>query len=137
MTLIAPQAASAAGCLKYMPAKATVVGRVYERTDWGPPNYGEDTTHDSRERHLYVRLKKPLCVAADRHSNSNDPAEEKVQIMELTWDPKKVPVPATVGRWVLLNGGLFHGDNGHHHTRVLLMVSSVKPIGRTPPGKSN
>ena len=134
VTLLSPQALSATHCLKYMPAEVTVVGRVYEQTDWGPPNYGEDPAHDSRERHDYIHLDKPLCVAGSQYSDLNDIPERNVLIMELTWDTEKKLLANAVGRRVLLRGGLFHGFNGHHHTRVLLMVSHLELLGRTLSG---
>jgi hypothetical protein len=123
--LLASPATASGHCFKYAQANVAVIGKVVERTDWGPPNYGEDPAHDSRERHNYVLLEQPLCVDGD----FDDPAERDVRTMELAWDPDKEPFPAAVGRRVRLNGFLFHAISGHHHTRVLLMVRSVLILG--------
>jgi len=132
--LLAPAVGSATQCFKYQPAKVSVSGTVFERSDWGPPSYGEDPAHDRRERHDYIRLDKPLCVAVDPRSDLNSVTdsvtERNVRLMELSWD--RGPFPNAVGRRVLLSGGLFHAFTGHHHTRVLLMVSRVEPLVRNP-----
>jgi len=117
----------AAPCFKYgPPAKAQVSGRLFKRTDWGPPNYGEDPAHDSHERHTYIRLDKLLCVVGrDTRANLDEIPEMHVSIMELAWDPRQLKFTYPAGRHLLLFGWLFHGDNGHHYTRVLLFVSHV------------
>lgn len=118
---------STAQCLNYEPTKVTITGWVFERADWGPPNYGEDPAHDSRERHDYVRLDKPICVVGSSHSDLDDQTETGVKLMELSWDPKGVPFPPAIGRRVVLRGTLFHGFDAHHHTPVLLWVTAVDP----------
>jgi len=115
-------------CLQYEPSKVAVTGSIFERTDWGPPNYGEDPTHDTRERHDYIRLETTLCVIGNTRSDSYDQTERNVKFMELAWDPEKMPFPRVVGRHAVLHGTLFHGFDGHHHTRVLLSVTAVEPL---------
>jgi hypothetical protein len=116
-------------CFQYGPAKVAVKGWIFERTDWGPPNYGDDPAHDSRERHDYIRLDKTLCVIGNPRSDSYDQTERNVKLMELAWQPEKMPFPPTIGRHASLCGTLFHGFDGHHHTRVLLSVTAVGPMG--------
>lgn len=125
-TLLASAAGSAVPCFRYEPAKVSVSGTVFERTDWGPPNYGEDPAHDRREPHDYIRLDKPLCVFGVPGDAPDDITENNVSIVELARDSEEWPIPNAVGRHVLLTGGLFHAISGHHHTRVLLMVSRVR-----------
>ena len=117
---------AAARCLHYEPTEVAVTGFVFERDDWGPPNYGEDPAHDSHERHDYVRLDRPLCVIGDSASNLNSATENNLKLLQLTWSqPKR---PSSIGRHVLLRGKLFHGFSGHHHTRVLLWVDAAEPL---------
>jgi hypothetical protein len=126
--LLASAAGSAAHCLRYLPSKVSVTGTVFERTDWGPPNYREDPAHDRPEPHDYIRLDTPLCVFGVPGDAPDDITEKNVSIMELAWDSEEWPIPNVVGRHVLLTGGLFHAISGHHHTRVLLMVSRVRAV---------
>jgi len=124
--LLAPTAALAARCLQYEPAKVAVSGVVFARTDWGPPGYGEDPAHDERERHLYVRLDRSLCVLRSYRDDPDDQTERNVRVMELTW--AFGAFPKVQDRHVLMRGHLFHGYDGHHHTRVLLWVDRVRRL---------
>ena len=63
-------ASSAAHCWRYEPSKIVVTGHIFERSDWGPPNYGENPKTDSHERHLFIRLNAPLCVMGDQHGDT-------------------------------------------------------------------
>src|SRR5689334_11373468 len=70
-----------AGCYQYEPGQVTVRGRIFLRTDFGPPGYGEDPAHDSREGHIYIKLDKELCV----EDSADGEAESNVKIMQMVY----------------------------------------------------
>ena len=105
--------------MKYGPA-VVVTGRIVAKTEYGPPNYGEDPAHDSRETRLYIRLDAPICVDASRDGW----AATDVRLMQLIycctfhkdW----------IGKRASLNGRLTPWETGHHYTPVLIEVSKTK-----------
>lgn len=117
-----------ARCYQYEPATVTVTGLIFLRTDFGPPNYGEDPAHDSRERHIYIRLDKRLCVEADVEGE----AEANVRVMQMVY---MIHLPFKlewVGKHVSVTGTLLHGHTGHHWTKVLIIPSTTQILR---PGK--
>ena len=127
-SLISPNAAMGAHCFKYEPALVTISGTISVREDYGPPNYGEDPAHDSRESHLYIALDNPLCVDAGDESGPNAEAESNVKSMEMVYF--KPFQNRWLGRQVLVEGTLFHAFSGHHHTPVLIRVKTARLLKR-------
>ncbi len=127
--LIAASPATAAECARYEPAVVTVTGKIFVREDYGPPGYGEDPAHDSKERHLYIALDKPLCVAAGKDADNR--AERNVKSMEMVYGDYRFQ-KKWLGPRVSVSGTLFHGFNAHHHTRVLITVSETHVLPAAP-----
>jgi len=122
---LAGSVGASAGCLEYGPVKVTLSGTISAREDFGPPGYGEDPKHDSRERHLYLNLDNPVCVSA-RAGDDLDAAESGVDKMEMVYFS---PLPfqhVWLGKHVSVTGTLFHGFSGHHWTRVLITPTETK-----------
>ena len=111
--------------LHYWPEEITLTGRVVYRTFYGPPNYGENPKTDSRESQYILILDSAVDVVAG--SDPTDQTERSVRRMTLVvHDFAAHPVRPLLGRRVLIEGTLFHAITGHHHTRVLITVSSIK-----------
>jgi len=109
--------------LHYEPEKVTLTGRLVYRTFYGPPNYGENPKTDSRETQPILILDAPVDVIASQY----DSAERGVKRVTLVvMDFKANPVSPRLGMRVIVEGTLFHANTGHHHTKVLMTVSSIK-----------
>ncbi len=119
MLVSVPALPAHANCLEYGPAKVTLTGVISERTDFGPPNYGEDPKRDSKERHLYLKLDKVVCVSAQAGDNYND-AESGVTTMQMVYFTHLKFRKEWIGKHVSVTGTLFHGFSGHHWTAVLI-----------------
>jgi uncharacterized protein DUF4431 len=119
--------------LHYEPEKVTLTGRLVYRTFYGPPNYGENPKTDSRETQPILILDSMVDVIASA-SDPTDEAERLVKRITLViHDFKANPVRPLLGKRVRVEGTLFHANTGHHHTKVLLEVSSLRAAKR---GKS-
>ena len=115
----------------YGPEKVALTGRVVSRTFYGPPGYGENPKTDSRESQYILLLDRPIDVLG----SPDDEAERGVkQITLVVSDFKATPVRPWLHQRVVIEGTLFHAITGHHHTRVLIEVSTV---GAAKRGKSN
>ena len=132
--LVAPPAF--ADCLKFAPAKVTLTGVIRTRVDFGPPNYGEDLKHDSKEEHLYLHLDKSVCIEADPASESE--AVKKTRLMEMVYfihQPLMVyfihqPFKHEwLGKHVSVTGTLFHAITGHHWTPALITPTETHILG--------
>jgi hypothetical protein len=120
-----------ANCLKYEPEKVTLAGVISERVDFGPPGYGEDPKHDSKEPHLYLKLDKTVCLSAKPGDDLNG-GEYGVKQMQMVYFIHLKFRKAWLGKHVSVTGTLFHGITGHHHTAVLITPSGthVLPAAR-------
>lgn len=116
--------ASADSCLHYGEPDATVRGKVHLRTFYGPPGYGETPRIDRRETQAFLFLSSPICVEA---SGAADEPEEHAQA-EITLVPLHGEnLKAYQARSISATGRLFHAISGHHHTPVLIEITSVEP----------
>ncbi len=123
---VASQSAARRRVLHYEPEKVTLKGKVVSRTFYGPPNYGENPKTDSRESQYILILDSAVDVVA----TGNDPTDQTERgvrrVTLVVNDFAAHPVRPLIGRRVLIEGTLFHAITGHHHTRVLITVSSIK-----------
>ena len=115
----------AQACLSYEPELVTVTGTIRTRTFAEPPNYESDAKGDAREDVWVVRLAKPLCVSAKGDAE----AEKNVTDLQLVFPEGQKQYDqyrSLKGRRVSIKGTLFHAETGHHHTKVLLTVTSIR-----------
>ena len=108
--------------LRYETANVTLTGRLVYRTFYGPPNYGETPKTDSRETQAILLLDSPIDVIGTPNDEINE-TERGVKAITLVSDRS---LRSFVGKRVTVQGKLFHAHTGHHHTKVLMSVSSVK-----------
>jgi|SRR5215831_3746945 len=108
--------------LYYQPEKATVTGRIVYRTFFGPPGYGENPKTDSRETQDILLLDSPVDVIRTTHDDW-DGTERRINRITLVLDHS---ISHFIGKKVVVAGTLFHAYSGHHHTKILMVVSSVK-----------
>ena len=115
--------------LHYEPEKVSITGTIVSRTFFGPPNYGENPKTDSKESQYILVLDTPIDVVGDNKYNE---AERGVkQITLVVHDFKATPVRPWLGKRVTIEGTLFHAITGHHHTKVLIEVSTIGAAKRS------
>jgi hypothetical protein len=130
-----PIPAAATDCFKYLPAIVTVSGVISTETNFGPPGFGEDPSHDSKEKQLFVVLDSPLCVNGDKDPKSpNAESEIDVAKMEMVYFPENPFQKMWLGKHVSVTGKLFHAFDAHHHTPVLIIANETSVL---PSGPSN
>ena len=108
--------------LRYETENVTLTGRIVYRTFYGPPNYGETPKEDARESQPILMLDSAIDVIGKPNDEINE-TERGVKAITLVSEQMLRPF---VGKRVSVQGSLFHAHTGHHHTKVLMSVSSVK-----------
>jgi Domain of unknown function (DUF4431) len=94
------------------------------RTFYGPPGYGEDPAHDSRETQAQLRLARPVCVNDD----SGGVAERYQLVITLVPLGKGVHFSRLIGQRIQVRGKLYPAETGHHHTPLLLSVENAADV---------
>lgn len=112
--------------LHYEPEKVTLTGRVVSRTFYGPPNYGENPRTDSKESQYILLLDSPVDVVGSKDDLLTQTERGVTRVTLVVDDFDAHPVRPLLGRRVEVGGTLFHAHTGHHHTKVLIWVSSIR-----------
>jgi hypothetical protein len=119
----------AGDCVNYGPSVVKVTGSIFTKEYFGPPNYGENPSTDSRERFYFIALDRPLCVAGDRKGDQK--AENTVKTMEMVYYPGTFQ-KIWLGKHVSVTGTLFHAITAHHHSPVLITANETRLLPRRP-----
>ena len=101
------------------------------RTFYGPPNYGENPKTDSKESQYVLLLDSPIDVVGSKEDVITQTEREVRRITLVVIDFKANTVKPLLGSRVVVEGTLFHAHTGHHHTRVLIEVSSIRKLGKS------
>ena len=112
--------------LNYEPANVTLTGVVVSKTYYGPPDYGESPKTDSRESQYVLILDSAVDVVGDQSEPTTELGVKRVTLV--VNDFKAHPVENLLGTRVEVQGTLFHASTGHHHTKVLINVTSIKKL---------
>jgi len=112
--------------LHYEPEKVTLTGRLVYRTFYGPPNYGENPKTDSRETQPILILDSAVDVVA----NGGDPTDQTERGVKGITLVVEHSTRRFIGKRIAVEGTLFHANTGHHHTKVLMTVASIKKANR-------
>ena|SRR5258708_25691079 len=116
-----------AGCLSYKPVVVVLRGILIRKTFPGPPNYRSIRNGDTGETYWFVQLDRLICVNQDRPEPDLNPAQKSVRRVQLVLEPSAYKKYKTLlGKRVVLTGTLFGAHSGHHHTPVLLTVSTLE-----------
>jgi hypothetical protein len=107
---------------QYEPAISVLTGKLETENFWGPPGYGEDTLTDMKENCAMLILDAPIDVLADTSGEFNQAADD-VGTIQLA---STISLTDYVGKRVTIKGKLFGAQTAHHHTPVLLDVTSVE-----------
>lgn len=124
----AQQSTTSSGCLSYEPTMVKVSGTLIQKTFPGPPNYESVRKGDKAEVDWLVELRSPVCVTEDKADPDLNPSQDRIHELQLVLSPEAFKdYRNLMGRDVVAQGTLFGAHTGHHHTPVLLTVSSIKP----------
>lgn len=125
------QTTTRAGCLSYEPSVVTLEGKLTQKTFPGPPNYANIHKGDAPETYWFLSLEHPVCVDEDPTSEHVNNAQKEVRLVQLVVD-QQIYKRSTglIGKHVVTTGTLFGGINGHHHTPVLLTVTTLRDSSR-------
>lgn len=123
-------AAQDGGWLHYEPAVVTLRGKLTMIVKYGPPNYGEDPERDSVEHPIILILPLPIRVQGDPNSELNSETVTNIGHVQLViYTGVAAGYSRYFGRNVEVTGSLMKSFSGHHHTDVLLIVKTLKPVG--------
>src|ERR671926_549033 len=109
-------------CVSYEPAEVALKGTIRQHTFAGPPNYESVARGDQAETVWLLHLTQPICVSA----SSDWEKETGVSGLQLVFANSGEYDKSLLGRKVVVTGTLYHQHTGHHHTKVLIKVSSIK-----------
>jgi len=110
-------------CVSYEPDAVVLKGTIRQHTFPGPPNYESVARGDQAERVLVLHLAEPICVSA----STDWEKETGVSDLQLVFINNRSQFGKSLaGRKVVVTGTLYHQHTGHHHTKVLIKVSSIK-----------
>jgi hypothetical protein len=113
--------ASDASCLKYEPAKVSLVGLVEPKIFYGPPNYGENPSMDKKEVVAVLKLDWPLETCSGLNGDHDGRGSKALQMVF-----HKPPYGKQWnGKRVVVTGNLFPAERGHHYTPILIDVSEI------------
>jgi len=103
-----------------------LTGTIVRKTYPGPPEYESVRKGDAPERYWLLVLSNPVCTNEDRPNF--DPAYKNVRRLQLIFDSERAykKYRSLLGKEAVATGTLFAGNNIHHKTRVLLIVSTLK-----------
>src|SRR5262245_54399986 len=118
--------ARAQSCLAYGP-QVSLNGTLRSQVFPGPPNYQSIKQGDSKETAIILRLRRTTCTTGNDPSGVDVP-EKNICEMQLVitesadWQTGR----RLKGKRVLVTGTLFHAITGHHRTKVLIQLSSIR-----------
>ncbi len=107
-------------CLPPEPASVTLTGVLARETFPGPPNFDSIADGDAAETYFMLRLDQPICL-----SEIPDTSVPMIQLVFLgNATSSYEDLQASIGQHLNCRGTLFAWQTGHHHTPILLTVSS-------------
>lgn len=117
--------------LHYEPILVQVTGVIEEQTFPGHPNYESIANGDEIEKGWYLKLLKQVDVLKSKNDapSAVSETERNVKIMQLTFDDEleqAIKNATKLKNKVRLKGYLIHRWSGHHHSRVLMVVTHLE-----------
>lgn len=117
--------------LHYEPEIVELIGTIKLITYPGPPEYDDISKGDIPETGAYLTVAFPFNVESLSNDIQKEEPEKNIKIIQLALDVEK-------GDWKIVKNGikkakhfrakgtLYHQQNGHHHTRVLMDVKQLE-----------
>lgn len=125
--ICAGQTKSQAGCLSYEPSIVKLEGKLTRKTFPGPPNYESVRKGDRPETYWLLDLYRPVCVDQGPKGADLNGAQKDIRRVQLVINPEMYKEQAgLIGKRVVATGRLFGEITGHHHTPVLLTVTTLE-----------
>jgi hypothetical protein len=118
--------ASGQKCLEYGPT-VSLTGTLRSEVFPGPPNYESIKRGDRKERAIILTLATRACTTGNDPQGFDVP-ESGIREMQLvvTKDTHWKTVRRLMGKRAIVTGTLFHAHTGHHRTKVLIDVASIR-----------
>ena len=118
--------ASAQKCLEYGPT-VSLEGKLRSQVFAGPPNYESIKRGDRKETAVIVTLARRTCTTGN-DPNGFEVSEKGIREMQLvvTRPEDWKIVRRQMGKRVTVTGTLFHAATGHHRTKVLIFVKTIR-----------
>ena len=91
----------------------------------GPPNYESIRKGDQKETAVLLTLARSLCTTGNDPVDIPENGVREVQLV-ITGDADWAAVHRLRGKRAVVTGILFHAITGHHRTKALLTVSSIR-----------
>jgi hypothetical protein len=111
-------------CLPPDPATVTLSGVLERQTSPGPPNYDSIAAGDAPETYFVLHLDQPVCLS--------DLPDNPASLIQLVFNSSSAQSYESLRPWLgqpmTCNGKLFWWQTGHHHTPILLTVTSCSAI---------
>lgn len=107
----------------FEPAVSTISGKIITETFYGPPGYGENPKTDTKEMQYLLLPDNPINVIAQDEKNESKYKVSKIQLLN---NKDAINISKHLGSTVVLTGTFFSAHTGHHHTEVLMDVTSIK-----------
>lgn len=118
---------AAESCLSLEPAVESIVGTLVRKMFPGPPNYESIKAGDQAEIGWYLALAQPICLAKTPRDESTGKDIAGVKLVQLIVTHGEYQSHARlVGKRVKTTGTLFTAHTGHHHTAVLMQVTTLE-----------
>ena len=105
-----------------IPKEITIYGKIILKSNYGPPNYGENPESDTIETYYYILLQKPLKIKI------ND-VNSDITEMQIIFNNDILKQFSTEKTYTI-HGNLFLATTGHHHTEVLISANKIESSDR-------
>lgn len=117
-------------CLKYWPTVVTLTGTLRSQAFAGPPNYESVKRGDRKEIATILTLVSNTCTTDKGSQDFNAPETDirEVQLLVIS-DAHWKSVHRLMGKRAEVTGTLFHAHTGHHRTKVLIDVTTIRAAG--------
>jgi hypothetical protein len=114
------QSQNPSACLSYEPSVVELTGTIVRKT------FAD--AQDKPETYWVLELSRPICVNQDVKEPDLNYAQKDVRLIQLVFLDQKmfVTYKDLMGKKVIAKGTLFAGISAHHHTPVLLTVSTLR-----------
>jgi hypothetical protein len=121
---------SFAECLKEG-QDVTFTGTVSRETFPGPPNYESIDDGDAPETYWILTISTTQCVTTESmESGALYEVAKSTTRFQLAFEDASIykSQKNLVENGAIVEGQLFAGHSGHHHTKALISVKSIKPL---------
>jgi hypothetical protein len=113
-----------AECLNYEPVVVDLTGTIRRQTFPGRPNYESIKQGDEPETFWVLYMENSICINSSGDWNEAETGVKEIQLV-LNKENQYEEYRPLLNKKVNVRGILFHSVSGHHHTNVLMKVSTI------------